>query len=209
MKNKHYSEATRKRQIMLAADLVLLEQGIENFTIDQVVAKADIAKGTVYKYYKNKDDLLLELSIKALNIMLDIFEEAASKGETATEKVRNVCKSCYRFYTEYNEYFKLVTVIDRPEFKVDIDDYANASYKVQHMYENIIREGQKTGEFSKAYNPSYVQYIGWACSVGVVQFMDSKKKLLKNAKDVDMDEFIDTYANIISGGLQNCPPAST
>jgi|GEM_PF-688826 len=205
MKNKRYSETIRKRQIMLAADLVLLEQGMENFTIDQVVAKANIAKGTVYKYYKSKDDLLLELSVKALNIMLEMFEEATSRGTTSSEKVKNVCKASYQFYTEYNQYFILVTHIDRPEFKVDINDYMKVSHKVQSMFQSIIEEGQRNGEFSSRYDPKYIQFIVWASSVGVVQFIDSKKALIENVNEVDIDEFIDTYAELIASGLIKKP----
>ncbi|NET31711.1 MAG: TetR/AcrR family transcriptional regulator [Cyanothece sp. SIO1E1] len=186
---------------MLAADLVLLEQGMENFTIDQVVAKANIAKGTVYKYYKSRDDLLLELSVKALNIMLEMFEEAVSRGTTSSEKVKNVCKASYQFYNEYNQYFILVTHIDRPEFKVDIYDYMKVSHKVQNMFQSIIEEGQRNGEFSSRYDPKYIQFIVWASSVGVVQFIDSKKALIENVNDVDIDEFINTYAELIASGL--------
>ena len=58
MPGKRATPEIRKNQIIAAADLVLLEAGIDAFTIDQVIAKAGIAKGTVYNYYKNKDQIL-------------------------------------------------------------------------------------------------------------------------------------------------------
>ena len=58
---KRETPELRKQQIIAAADLVLLEVGIERFTVDQVIEKAGIAKGTVYNYYKNKDEMLAEL----------------------------------------------------------------------------------------------------------------------------------------------------
>jgi AcrR family transcriptional regulator len=48
--------------------MVLQEVGVNNFTIDQVVDYLGIAKGTVYKYFKSKDDVLAEVSVKALNL---------------------------------------------------------------------------------------------------------------------------------------------
>ncbi len=48
----------RRQQILSAADLVLIDAGIEDFTIDQVAERANIAKGTIYKYFKSKDEIL-------------------------------------------------------------------------------------------------------------------------------------------------------
>ena len=55
---KHLSKESREQQIVIAADTVLQQVGVNNFTIAQVVETLDIAKGTVYKYYKSNLPLM-------------------------------------------------------------------------------------------------------------------------------------------------------
>lgn len=49
----------RRNQILDAATTVFAEKGFHDATIRQVAKKAGIADGTIYLYFKNKDDLLL------------------------------------------------------------------------------------------------------------------------------------------------------
>ena len=53
--------ATKMREYILevASDL-FLTQGINATSVDAIVAKADIAKVTLYKYFKSKEQLILE-----------------------------------------------------------------------------------------------------------------------------------------------------
>lgn len=52
---------TRRAFIMKAAIEVIAEQGFQNTTIKQIAARAEVADGTIYNYFKNKDDILLAI----------------------------------------------------------------------------------------------------------------------------------------------------
>ncbi|MEZ4863166.1 MAG: TetR/AcrR family transcriptional regulator [Caldilineaceae bacterium] len=49
----------RRNQILDAAVAVIAEQGFQRTTIKQIAAKAEVADGTIYNYFKNKDDILM------------------------------------------------------------------------------------------------------------------------------------------------------
>ncbi|MEZ4664588.1 MAG: TetR/AcrR family transcriptional regulator [Caldilineaceae bacterium] len=51
----------RRQQILDAAIAVIAEQGFQNTTIKQIAASAEVADGTIYNYFKNKDDILLAI----------------------------------------------------------------------------------------------------------------------------------------------------
>ncbi|MCB0185770.1 MAG: TetR/AcrR family transcriptional regulator [Caldilineaceae bacterium] len=48
----------RRTHILEAAIAVIAEQGFQNTTIKQIAARAEVADGTIYNYFKNKDDIL-------------------------------------------------------------------------------------------------------------------------------------------------------
>ncbi len=198
---KHVTPGTRKNQILAAADLVLIEVGIERLTIDLIVEKAGIAKGTVYNYYKSKDEVLTDLSVKALTLLYEAFKKDAGQHPNSVDKLSAICMSNYRYYLNYPEYYKLVSFIERPEFGINANAYRKLSLSFQNFVQGIIKTGQKKGEISTSLNPVDIANVIWASCIGVVQFVDSKKDLLKNPNELDAEEFIRTFSTMVTRGI--------
>jgi len=59
---------TREKLIRAAVEL-FAKKGFEKTTVDEIVAKAGVAKGTFYLYFKSKDDLIKELAFEVMPIM--------------------------------------------------------------------------------------------------------------------------------------------
>ncbi|MDN6161196.1 MAG: TetR/AcrR family transcriptional regulator [Atopostipes sp.] len=69
----------REKSLYLAAYELFREKGITDTAINDIVKKADVAKGTFYTYFKNKGDILERIT---LNKSMGVLHEAM----TATEK---------------------------------------------------------------------------------------------------------------------------
>ena len=52
----------RKHELLKIAYEMFLRRGYENTSVDEIIAKAQIAKGTFYYYFRSKDNLLDTLS---------------------------------------------------------------------------------------------------------------------------------------------------
>ncbi|MEL7001389.1 MAG: TetR/AcrR family transcriptional regulator [Bacteroidota bacterium] len=200
---KRETPELRKNQIIAAADLVLLEVGIDRFTVDQVIEKAGIAKGTVYNYYKNKDEMLAELGAKAIRLLYESFKEATSKTDSYVDKVKSICYSHYDYTKRYPAYSDLISHMERPEFDLHIQKYIKISYGITDFIVNMIKEGQKVGEIKQDIDPHVLTYISWASNVGVVQFLESKKNMLKNHHEISTQQMVETFADMITEGIRN------
>lgn len=73
----------REQQIIDAGILLIQTNGIEKLTMDKVIAQLPFSKGTVYKHFTGKEDLLLAISNQAIDILSDLFFRAYDfKGGT-------------------------------------------------------------------------------------------------------------------------------
>lgn len=54
-------------EIMDAAILIIAEKGFKNATTKEIAAKADMAEGTLYNYFQNKDDILMQIAERYLS----------------------------------------------------------------------------------------------------------------------------------------------
>ena len=70
-------EKLRQRQEILTAALSLFsKKGYHNVSMQEIAAKAEFAIGTLYKFFKNKEDLYKVLTLE----QADKFHEALTKS---------------------------------------------------------------------------------------------------------------------------------
>ena len=76
------------RRILEAAITVFAEQGYFQSTIAQIAKEAGVADGTIYLYFKNKDDILVQFYQYKTRQIFERFRDAVSHPVTAEEKLR-------------------------------------------------------------------------------------------------------------------------
>ena len=76
------------QRILDAAISVFAEQGFFQSTIAQIAKEAGVADGTIYLYFKNKDDILIQFYQYKTRQIFERFREAVSKPASAEEKLR-------------------------------------------------------------------------------------------------------------------------
>lgn len=87
-------EKLRKRQDILEAALNLFaEKGYHNVTMHEISAKAEFAIGTLYNFFKNKEDLYKALILETAEEFRDAILEAVEQSDDEVEKLRNFVKT--------------------------------------------------------------------------------------------------------------------
>jgi len=79
----------RRNRIIAAAEKVLVSKGYQAATMDDVASEAELGKGTLYLYFKNKEELILALLVRLRMTIIDRFDEAilqASSGRDLLER---------------------------------------------------------------------------------------------------------------------------
>ncbi len=78
-------KARHRRAIIDAAAALMTEIGGTDFTVDQLAARADVSRRTVFNHFKSMDDITLEVFREMLGILLDNVDAnlAATVDETS------------------------------------------------------------------------------------------------------------------------------
>jgi len=82
----------KHHKILEAAIKVFAEQGFFRSTISQIAKEAGVADGTIYLYFKNKDDILLQFYSYKTRKIFNKFREAVEKADNSGEKFRNLIR---------------------------------------------------------------------------------------------------------------------
>jgi len=138
----------KKKDIALGTKALILKDGINNITISQIAKAAGIGKGTVYEYFKNKDEIVFELVEILMQEHNKQKEAELSKFTSTREKV----KSFFSFFyidadKELREIYKQFTAIALSSTNEDMLNFQTECYFLYEKWmEAIIQEGIQNKE---------------------------------------------------------------
>ena len=95
----------RRELILRAAKATFAAKGQAAATIDDVAQRAEVAKGTIYRYFKSKEDLFHVLVEDGLARLARRFRAAIDPGLPADENLRRLTQAYLDFYREEPDYF--------------------------------------------------------------------------------------------------------
>ncbi len=147
----------KRGKILKAAIKVFARKGFYNAKISEIARHAGIADGTVYLYFKNKDDILISLFDESMGNIIDAFHAKLAMLSGPAEKllafihhhlelVRTTPDLAAVFQLELRQSNKFLKEYSGSRF----NDYLN-------VISAIIHEGQDAGLFHKNLMPGIVK----------------------------------------------------
>jgi AcrR family transcriptional regulator len=101
------SDATRERLFEAAVELIG-ERGYHGTTVDDIVARAGVAKGTVYYHFAGKTELFQALLTDGLDKLSAAFRAEVEANEDPREALRCIVEAELRFIHDYQAFSKLL-----------------------------------------------------------------------------------------------------
>jgi AcrR family transcriptional regulator len=140
----------RPQQIIEAALEVFGEHGLESGRLDDVARRAGVAKGTIYLYFPNKEDLFREMIRQTVVARLDVAEQqVGALTGTATEQLREYIGQWWHFLCSpaFQTIYRLVHA-ELHRFPELAQFYAqNVVARSHRIVAGLIRRGVDSGEF--------------------------------------------------------------
>jgi len=94
---------------------VIARKGMNAATIADIAEEAGIAKGTIYLYFRDRDELV-EKTFETAILQLHARIDAAMESPLAfAEKLRAIIKAKFDFFQENREFFRLYISLRNPE----------------------------------------------------------------------------------------------
>lgn len=171
------------QRIIDAAIKVFSKQGFYNSKVADVARAADVADGTIYLYFKNKDDLLISI----FEHSMDYFLQEAQKelqGETSPiEKLRKFIALHLQLVQKNPNLAVVLQVELRSSHKFMTEYEADKFFQYLRLLENIIKSGQEKGLFKSDINPQ----IAKRAIFGAIDEMALEWILMKHKRYGDDD----------------------
>lgn len=150
-------KAEKRLAILDGAVRVFAEKGFFNATVAEIARAAGVADGTIYLYFKSKDELLLSVFDEKMQLLCDAAREATqglSSAAAALERVVELHLSA----VEANPAVASVLIVELRQSSAFVQD-ADKPRLTEYLklIGDIVKAGQATGEFRPDVHPSAVK----------------------------------------------------
>jgi TetR/AcrR family transcriptional regulator, fatty acid metabolism regulator protein len=149
VEDSQLSPKDKRRRILDAAVQVFSRNGFFNSKVAHVAREAGVADGTIYLYFKNKEDLLIQ-------VFIDTMETALAKQEAALEGISDPVEKLQSFIHVHFDVVKetpnlaeVLTVELRQSAKFMRGSDLRLFGQYLGVIARIIEEGQEAGVFSR------------------------------------------------------------
>lgn len=184
---KEREKERRRQQIIVAAKRVFSDKGFTKATMEDIAKEAELSPGTLYLYFKNKDELYASLSLRILQYLNIRLEHVKNEKDlTPHQKLKALWEGMYdvyefdplvlinMFHLQSSETLKNLS----PELLSDIKELSRSSLGAMA---EIFEEGIRSGDFIDR-QPVAIADIAWALFSGIVLWEESKR-IFNNDED--------------------------
>jgi len=202
---KEREKERRRQQIMVAAKRVFSDRGFNKATMEDIAQEAELSPGTLYLYFKNKEELYASLSLRILQYLLIRVEHVNEEKDSGPEdKLKSLVDAMYdvyefdpliiinMFHLQSSETLKNLS----PQLMSEIKDLSRKSLG---SIAQIFKEGVDQGIFVDRH-PLALADTFWSLFSGVVLWLTSKK-IINEKKDY-LKQTLDVAFEIFTRGLR-------
>jgi AcrR family transcriptional regulator len=201
-------KAERRVAILEAAARVFATKGFAVATMEEVAAEAELSKGTLYLYFRSKDDLFLELSAQIMGAIVEVFEKAVAGHGRGLEGLATMLHAYAAHVVRYPDHFRSVVTWLSTGYKVDTTAPSFTAHRAQvsrliAALVAMIARGRDDGSIRAELDPMVTASQVWGGMYGTLQILINKDELNRRfPQPVDFEHYIPGYIALLIEGLR-------
>lgn len=188
---KEREKEHRREEILDAAQRVFFEKGLLLATMDEIAETAELSKGTLYLYYKSKEDLYLTVMMRGMQLLYEMFAEVVKTTDSVPKILFHFGEAYLEYFNRHRNYFRMMHFLQTPQFHKQVSDEMKQSCNVlnQHIWDlvnGVIQRGIEEGSLRADLNPVEVSIIIWSSATALMLRIDSNYDIWKERFQIDL-----------------------
>ena len=190
--------------IDIAIDLFMC-RSVNDVTIKDIAISAQVGEATIYRYFVNKQNLVMKAAMKIQGIVSESFFRL-EKGKNGYEKLALFYESYYDIYLKHPDFYKFLNEFDAyisNEKSDDMNPYENAIDQYKADYMKAYKLGLKDGSIKKQDDIELFYFSTTHALLELCKKLAFKKAVLEQDKVAGKEKEIQCLIDIILMSLNN------
>ena len=200
---KQKERMNRYNAILNTAEIIIKADGLYSLNMDMIAKESQLAKGTLYLYFKSKEEILAALSIKARTLLLSHFEKATRKVLRAIEKLQAIALATFSFYKKYPIYFDLIAIYEVNNKLEDTQAIQLSVNNLINFVAGITGKAKEEGTLAHDTDPIQFTFCLWGMLIGMTQLIKVRGGVMKDYQGFTENDIIATFMRQLNKGMEN------
>lgn len=195
----------RKMAILKAAKKVFFKHGLMAATVDEIAMCCGLAKGTIYLYFKSKEEIYVSLMNEGALLLKKEMEKAAGLPGKSDKVLKRLLYAYYGFYKKHKDYFRIIFLSSHPDVRAKVSEEI-----LMRCMENgrgclaivsgAVQKGIENGLFRKV-NPWAAANILWAAANGIIMIYEQNPRHPDELVGIPLEDMLRIHFKMALEGL--------
>jgi TetR/AcrR family transcriptional regulator len=201
---KERERRQRRTDIINAAERIFFTRGFDASTMDEVAEEAELSKGTLYLYFKSRDDLQFAIFMRGLEVLIGMMKQHINENGDGYSNLLALAGAFIRFSREYPDYFNLFMHFESSRMNgLNIDQrqiqlYLREQSPLALVHLQVVK-GIEDGSLRGDLSPEVFSATLWSQMLGVLMLLKNKADLYE-IFNLKADEILQTHLELVSFG---------
>lgn len=186
-----------REQIVTAAMRLFLEQGYEKTSIRAIAQAIDYSPGTIYLYFKDKNDIFYEVHNRVFGHLLAAMHETA-RIEDPYERLLAIGRSYIRFAFENPESYELMFIMKAPMEGMAPTEEWFAGFQAHRYLCDTVQACVDAGLICT--DPQVAAFLVWSAVHGMVSL--ALRQRLKMYPETDINAMIEQSSELLASMMR-------
>lgn len=205
IERKEREKERRRQEIIDAAERVFFRNGFENASMDQVAEEAELAKGTIYLYFKSREDLHWAIAERGMQILKGMLAERILPENRGAENLGAIGRCFIEFARKYQDYFLSILFFEgRSLEKLNLEPGTIRKTFFEGspimLLQQAVEQGMTDGSIRSDLSASALTHILWAQTLGVLQVIHNKKEVF-DLYGIGREDLLMSHIEILKSGI--------
>lgn len=192
---KEREKGQRREEILDAAQRVFFEKGLQAAMMDEIAESAELSKGTLYLYFKSKEDLYLAVMIRGIETLHSMFEQTISQPKPTVELLSDLGKTYYEFFQNHRNYFRMLYFFQNPLFHKQVSEEmmgvcSQENQRIWKLVIGLIERGIQEKVLRPELVPEETAVSLWSNSNAIMFRIDTQYEYFKQMMNVDLEQVL-------------------
>ena len=190
-------KSTKRGRIIEAAIAVFAKKGFHATRVSDIASSAGVADGTIYLYFKSKEDVLLQVFEEKMDELRAGLLAALEGIDDPLERIRVFARYHFSQVRDHSDVAEVLQVELRLSKKFMKDYKPRKLWDYLGVFGQIIRDGKEQGVIRTGVNPFTTM---WAF-FGALDEIGMQWVLARNKDKLNLDEAADEIAEVFIRGV--------
>jgi len=193
---KEREKEHRKEEILNAAQKVFFDKDLPAATMDEIAEAAELSKGTLYLYYKSKEDLYLGVMMRGMQVLFTEYEGLAASLDSPLQKIIKLSDLYIDFFTSNRKFFRMFHFLQMPQFHKQVSEEmqqycGTETRRLWDLVIGIMKQGMEAGILHSDLDPTEIGIILWSSSSALMMRGDTEGERWKERFNIDLSHTLE------------------